>query len=62
MIDISAYKKMHPEKRKASEPKPVRRTLEEALANADDPPEGDFLLLLPPNIYGFNMQEKKWSA
>ncbi|OCL01441.1 P-loop containing nucleoside triphosphate hydrolase protein [Glonium stellatum] len=28
--------------------------------SCDDPPEGNFVYLLPANIYGFDMQEKNW--
>jgi hypothetical protein len=58
MIDINTYKKMHADAQ-------IRGRLKdeigpEAMAQ-DEPPSGSFALLLPPNIYGFNMQEKKWS-
>jgi hypothetical protein len=27
----------------------------------DEPPEGDFLALLPPNIHVFDLEDKTWS-
>ncbi|OBT88775.1 hypothetical protein VE02_02394 [Pseudogymnoascus sp. 03VT05] len=61
MIDISAFQKMHPESRKIIGARSPDNLLPPEEANADDPPSGDFLLLLPSNIYGFQMQEKKWA-
>lgn len=61
MIDISAFQKMHPESRKIIGGRSPDNVLPPEEANAEDPPSGDFLLLLPSNIYGFQMQEKKWS-
>jgi hypothetical protein len=59
MIDMTTYKKMHADKTTSK-----RRMRDDLGANAmaqDEPPGDLFLLLLPPNIFGFNMQEKKWS-
>lgn len=55
MVDVATYWKIHSNQR--------NETYEDQLGDAmneDEPPEGNFLLLLPPSIYGFNMQEKKW--
>jgi hypothetical protein len=53
MIDMSAYKKLHP-----------TSSLEDHIGSEkmarDDPPDGDFLLLLPPKIKGYNLRRKKW--
>jgi hypothetical protein len=62
MIDISAFQKMHPESRKIHTGYHPNSTLSQEETDADEPPEGDFLLLLPRQIYGFHMQEKKWGA
>ncbi|KAM0302826.1 hypothetical protein ACHAO8_011542 [Botrytis cinerea] len=56
MIDTSAYQKMH----RQSVQSTLSRTLSETESNADEPPGGDFLLLLPLQIFGFHMQDKKW--
>ena len=58
MIDITTYKKMHPEA--AISNKLLRNYLEPKVMDSEEPPDGDFLLLLPPNIFGFDMLEKKW--
>ncbi len=53
---MATYWKIHSNKRG----EPFEDQLGDAM-NEEEPPEGNLLLLLPPNIYGFNMQEKKWS-
>jgi hypothetical protein len=55
MIDVATYWKIHSDKRLP----PFVDQLGGAMAQ-DEPPEGNFIFLLPPNIFGFNMQEKKW--
>ena len=61
MIDISAFQKMHPEERKIpAKDDNSSNILPREEADKEEPPEGDFLLFLPPNIYGFHMQDKKW--
>jgi hypothetical protein len=57
MIDLATFYKMHPEKR------PITRLTDHLGVEAsarEKPPGGNFLLLLPANVQGFNMQEKKW--
>lgn len=59
MIDTNTYKKMHPDAQKG------RRLRDEIGAEAmakDTAPSEEFVLMLPPNLLGFNMQEKKWST
>ncbi|KAI9869908.1 MAG: hypothetical protein M1830_004937 [Pleopsidium flavum] len=58
MIDTTTYRKMHPDAAK-SNPQ-LRDDLGPKALERDEPPDGDFVMLLPPNIFGFNMQEKKW--
>lgn len=60
MIDIAAYRKFHPDA--AIFKKRLNDDLGVEAMQAQDPPasQKDFLLLLPPNVYGFNMIEKKW--
>ena len=60
MIDITTYRKMHPDAKAFSHR--LRDDLGPEKMAQDEPPGGDFLLLLPANVYGFNMQEKKWGT
>jgi hypothetical protein len=59
MIDITTYKKMHADS--AVSKRHLRDDLGPEAMAQDAPPGENFLLLLPPSILGFNMQEKKWS-
>lgn len=56
MIDIHTYRQMHPKAMLPQQPD----ELGEDVWNSDEPPEGSFRLLLPSNVYGYNLQEKKW--
>jgi hypothetical protein len=58
MIDISTYKKIHPNAPLSS--KALRDDLGPVKMYQDEPPSDEFLLLLPAKLFGFNMQEKKW--
>ncbi|KAI9876054.1 MAG: hypothetical protein M1830_007447 [Pleopsidium flavum] len=58
MIDTTTYKKMHPDAVISNFL--LRDDLGPKVLEQDEPPDGDFVMLLPPNIFGFNMQEKKW--
>ncbi|KAI9874942.1 MAG: hypothetical protein M1830_009098 [Pleopsidium flavum] len=58
MIDTTTYRKMHPDAVISN--RPLRDDLGPKVLERDEPPDGDFFMLLPPNIFGFNMQEKKW--
>ncbi len=60
MIDITTYRKMHPDA--AIFKLRLTDELGEEAMKKEEPPGEEFLLLLPPNVYGFNMQEKKWST
>ena len=57
MIDIATFYKMHPEKVPNIR---LEDHLEIEASACEQPPSGDFLLLLPAVIQGFNMREKKW--
>jgi hypothetical protein len=39
---------------------PHEDELGEQIMSCDDPPKGSFVYIVPANIYGFDMQEKKW--
>ena len=59
MIDINAYQTMH--KHRLGKKEEENALSSEAMDN-DQPPDGDFALILPSNIYGFHMQDKKWGS
>ena len=57
MIDLTTYYKMYPDKK----PKlPLRDELGPDAMDSEEPPDGDFVLLLPTNVRGFNLTEKNW--
>lgn len=58
MIDVETYKKLH--SKSAGVGARNRDDLGPLVMASDSPPEGVFTLLLPSNIIGFNIQEKKW--
>ena len=61
MVDFNTYRKMHSSaavfkhKAKSSDILPL-----DAMEK-DEPPDDQFLLLLPANVWGFSLQDKKWS-
>ena len=58
MVDLATFYKMHPDKLPHSR---LRDDLGVEASAREQPPGGNFLLLLPSKVQGFNMQEKKWS-
>jgi hypothetical protein len=62
MIDFKTYRKMHPGASLFSD-KRLRTDdeLPKGVMEKDTPPDSQFPLLLPANIHGFNLQDKKWS-
>ncbi|KAK6332998.1 hypothetical protein TWF718_010823 [Orbilia javanica] len=57
MIDTMTYRRMHPQSVLAKE------SLTDDLGDRmedDSPLQGDAILVFPPTIYGFHVQEKKW--
>lgn len=63
MVDLRTYQKMH------QKGQPLRESYEypsdETLISqeemeAEDPPEGNFIFLLPRTVSGFNTQAKQW--
>jgi len=59
MIDIIAYQTMH---KSRSANKEVENGLSSEAMENDQLPDGDFALILPSNIYGFHIQDKKWGS
>lgn len=60
MVDFATFNKMHPEKFPTSSR--LRDDLGKNVTASEAPPDGSFILLLPANVRGFNMQEKKWGS
>ncbi|CAG8962268.1 hypothetical protein HYFRA_00005323 [Hymenoscyphus fraxineus] len=62
MVDLRTYQKMH------QKGQPIRQKFEYAndqklsqeKMDAEDPPEGNFIFLLPRTVLGFNTQAKQW--
>lgn len=60
MVDITTYKRMHPATDIAKSR--LKDGIGKQAMENDPPPDDKFVLLLPPFVYGFNMQEKEWST
>ncbi|KAJ5928290.1 ATPase AAA-type core [Penicillium verhagenii] len=56
MVDMITYRELHPEK----DPTEEREYLSDESTEAEDPPDENFLLLLPATVHGFGFQDKKW--
>lgn len=56
MVDMDVYKMLHPDALRGE----LRDDFGAANMALAEPPDPDFLLLLPPCILGFNMQQKRW--
>lgn len=54
MVDGTTYQQMHGN---SSSP---RDDLGPEAMKSEEPPDSSFVLLLPPEIYGFGMHDKKW--
>ena len=62
MIDFPTYQKLHPDPPGLSNRTQLKREEIPAETMAlETPPSGPELLLLPPNITGYNLRRKKWS-
>jgi hypothetical protein len=57
MVDMATYRELHDDKDSTDD----REYLSEELMEGENPPGGDFLLLLPASVHGFGFQDKKWS-
>ena len=62
MIDVDAYRKMHPNESASKSSKLEEESNGESFGESDQDPDENFLMTLPPNIEGFGIQEKKWST
>lgn len=67
LVDVRTYWTMHGSEKNKDELYVLHRDepdeldeLDGRTMSCDDPPEGNFVYLLPANIYGFDMQEKNW--
>jgi hypothetical protein len=58
MVDTEAYKKLFPHSWVAQSR--LQDAIGETRMNSDEPLEGDDLLLFPPTIMGYNLQDKAW--
>ncbi|ETS73988.1 hypothetical protein PFICI_13854 [Pestalotiopsis fici W106-1] len=59
MIDTVTYHELH-EKAASQRAENSTTRLSQELMDSETPPEGSFVLLLPPRILGFGMHDKKW--
>ncbi|KGO38601.1 ATPase, AAA-type, core [Penicillium expansum] len=56
MVDMATYRELHPEEHAPEEPE----YLNNETMRAEEPPDDQFLLLLPITVHGFGFQDKKW--
>lgn len=56
MVDMVTYRELHPE----DDPYEEREYLDDDAMEAEEPPSGNFVYLLPPTVQGFGFQDKKW--
>ena len=59
MIDYTVYRRLYPGK-DIFDDDSENRLSEEAM-DQPEPPEGDFVLLLPAQVHAFDFATKKWS-
>ncbi|KAI1451691.1 hypothetical protein F4805DRAFT_473407 [Annulohypoxylon moriforme] len=60
MIDLKTYRSLYDKNRILEHKGMILKELDEETMSKDEPPDGDFKLLLPPTIKGFNLRKKKW--
>ncbi|PYH70187.1 ATP-binding protein [Aspergillus vadensis CBS 113365] len=58
-VDISTYRKLHPDT--TINRSHLRADIGRREMSRDEPPQGLYLLLFPPTIVGYNMLHKTWS-
>jgi hypothetical protein len=57
MIDVKTHQKFVP---RPPDSRSLRDGLYPGVFNDDEPPDGDFSLLLPGSVVGFDMHAKRW--
>lgn len=57
MIDIQTLQQMHPKEHQATNRDDLGT---EVLSDEHPPRQDEFIMCLPPTIFGFNMQKKEW--
>ncbi|PQE06093.1 hypothetical protein CJF30_00005034 [Rutstroemia sp. NJR-2017a BBW] len=62
MIDMAAYRKMHPPKSAYNQPTKLRDDLGPAKMSRDEPPDGDFCLLLPRTLQVDKISPISWNT
>ncbi|KAK4167517.1 P-loop containing nucleoside triphosphate hydrolase [Cladorrhinum sp. PSN259] len=60
MVDVNAYRELHGDDGSEADILSFREYLAPELMDADEPPPGLFVQLLPPTIRGFGFHDKKW--
>ena len=62
MVDVPTYYRMH--RKAASPPSRIKPRFDPwpAYYSREDTPDDKMIVLLPPSLYGFNLQEKQWST
>ena len=62
MVDLGTYQKMHQQMQPIKDHNGLheQEQLSQKDMDAENPPEGNFVLLLPQTVRGFNMQAKQW--
>lgn len=58
MVDMSTLRQFTTDGQSSNR---LKDELGPAIMRSDEPPGGDFVLLLPSTIMGFDMQDKRWS-
>ena len=60
MIDTETYNTLHPNSPSATHYIERDHLFGDEIMAKDDPPQGDILLLVPPDIKGYNLRSKTW--
>ena len=58
MIDTETYNTLYPNSPSATHYIERQPFIEDEIIAEDDPPQADILLLVPPNIKGYNLRSK----
>jgi hypothetical protein len=56
MVDMVTYGELHPD----NDPLEEREYLDDDAMEAEEPPNANFVSLLPSTVHGFGFQDKKW--